>query len=92
MKDKFKWPLINNNVSELDRDVLSKFILENDRFTNGIKVIEFEELWSKWLGINHSVMLNSGTSGNYISIFYAEWGRKMNRPAHDPLREAEQVF
>jgi CDP-6-deoxy-D-xylo-4-hexulose-3-dehydrase len=68
MKDKFKWPLINNNVSELDRDVLSKFILENDRFTNGIKVIEFEELWSKWLGINHSVMLNSGTSGNYISI------------------------
>jgi CDP-6-deoxy-D-xylo-4-hexulose-3-dehydrase len=68
MKDKFKWPLINNNVSELDRDVLSKFILENDRFTNGIKVFEFEKLWSKWLGINHSVMLNSGTSGNYISI------------------------
>lgn len=68
MKDKFKWPLINNNVSESDRNVLSKFILENDRFTNGIKVIEFEQLWSKWLGINHSVMLNSGTSGNYISI------------------------
>lgn len=68
MKDKFRWPLINDNVSESDRNVLSKFILENDRFTNGIKVIEFEELWSKWLGVNHSVMLNSGTSGNYISI------------------------
>jgi CDP-6-deoxy-D-xylo-4-hexulose-3-dehydrase len=68
MSDKFKWPLINDNITESDRNVLSDFILNNNRFTNGIKVINFEELWSKWLGVNYSVMLNSGTSGNYISI------------------------
>lgn len=64
----YTWPLINDNVSETDRKVLSDFILSNQRLTNGQKVREFEELWSKWLGVKHSVMVNSGNSGNFISI------------------------
>ena len=64
----YKWPLINDNVSEQDRKVLSDFILSNQRLTNGNKVREFENMWSKWLGVKHSVMINSGNSGNFISI------------------------
>ena len=65
----YKWPLINDNVSEQDRKVLSDFILSNQRLTNGNKVREFENMWSKWLGVKHSVMINSGNSGNVgISI------------------------
>ena len=64
----FKWPLINDNVTEQDRKVLSDFILSNQRLTNGEKVKEFEKIWSKWLGVKHSVMVNSGASGNFISI------------------------
>lgn len=64
----YKWPLINDNITTLDRKVLSDFILSNERLTNGKKVIEFENIWSKWLGTKRSVMVNSGTSGNYISI------------------------
>ena len=64
----FNWPLINDNVSQSDRKILSEFILSGERLTNGKKVIEFENIWSKWLGIKHSVMVNSGASANYISI------------------------
>jgi len=68
MNKDYKWPLINDNITTLDRKVLSDFILSNERLTNGKKVIEFENIWSKWLGTKRSVMVNSGTSGNYISI------------------------
>lgn len=64
----YQWPLINDNVSQKDREVLSDFILSNQRLTNGLKVREFENMWSKWLGIKHSVMVNSGASGNFLSI------------------------
>ena len=64
----YKWPLINDNISESDRMVLSEFLLSNQRLTNGEKVKEFENIWSKWLGVKNSTMVNSGSSGNYISI------------------------
>jgi len=68
MNKDYKWPLINDNITNSDRKVLSDFILSNERLTNGKKVIEFENIWSKWLGTKRSVMVNSGTSGNYVSI------------------------
>lgn len=68
MSKDYKWPLINDNITNSDRKVLSDFVLSNERLTNGKKVIEFENMWSKWLGTKRSVMVNSGTSGNYISI------------------------
>lgn len=64
----YQWPLINDNVSQRDREVLSDFILSNQRLTNGLKVREFEDMWSKWLSVKHSVMVNSGASGNFLSI------------------------
>tara|TARA_R110000868_G_scaffold62172_2_gene188094 strand:- start:36 stop:1199 length:1164 start_codon:yes stop_codon:yes gene_type:complete len=64
----FNWSLINDNVTKRDREVLADFCLNGERFTNGPKVKEFEQIWSDWLGVNHSVMVNSGASANYISI------------------------
>ena len=68
----FNWPLINDNVSTTDRQVLSDFILSGERLTNGPKVKEFENIWSNWLGTKHSVMVNSGALANYISIAIAK--------------------
>ena len=62
----FKWPLINNNISQQDKRALSDFVLNTDRFTNGPKVKEFEKAWSNWLGVKHTVFVNSGASANYI--------------------------
>lgn len=68
MYQDFKWPLINDNISKEDREVLADFVLNGKRFTNGEKVREFETIWSKWLGVKHSTMVNSGSSGNFISM------------------------
>ena len=42
-QNSFSWPLINNNISPEDKKVLSDFVLNTDRFTNGPKVVEFEK-------------------------------------------------
>ena len=64
----YNWPLINDNISKEDRVVLADFAINGKRFTNGEKVREFESIWSKWLGVKHSTMVNSGSSGNFISM------------------------
>ena len=63
----FKWPLINNNISQEDKQILADFVLNTNRFTNGPKVKEFEKAWSEWLGVKYSVMVGSGAAGNYIT-------------------------
>ena len=63
----YDWPLINDNISQRDKEALSYFILKSNRFTNGPKVAEFEEKWSKWLGVKYSVMVGSGAAANYIT-------------------------
>lgn len=63
----FEWPLINDNITQHDKQVLSDFILNTNRFTNGPKVQEFEEAWSEWLGVKYTCMVGSGAAGNYIT-------------------------
>jgi len=65
---KFSWPLMNNNINHLDKKALIKFINSTDKFTNGIKVKNFEKKWSKWLGVKYSTFVNSGSSANLISL------------------------
>ena len=69
---RYNWPLINDNITQSDRLALSNFCLYGERFTNGEKVKEFEKAWSEWLGVKHSVMVNSGASANYIQIAIAK--------------------
>ena len=66
-QNRFNWPLINDNILQSDKEVLADFILNSNRFTNGPKVREFEEAWSKWLGVKYSIMVGNGASANYIT-------------------------
>ena len=59
---------MDNIIEKDDVDALVSFLKTTDRFTNGPKVSEFEAQWSKWRGTEKSVMVNSGASGNYLSI------------------------
>ena len=62
------WPLMEETITLKDRLKMAAFVLTSSRLTNGPKVREFEEKWSQWLGVKHSVFVNSGSSANYISI------------------------
>lgn len=61
-------PLMSNNIKREDVDALIDFLEHTDRFTQGPKVKEFEAAWSKWLGVKHSLFVNSGSSANFITM------------------------
>ena len=64
---KFNWPLINDNITQDDKNALIDFLnVPNVRFTQGEKVREFENSWSEWLGSKHSTFVNSGASANFV--------------------------
>ena len=63
------WPLMVNNISRTDLDGLIDYLRQDDpKLTHGPKVREFEKIWSEWLGVKYSVMLNSGASANEITM------------------------
>lgn len=61
-------PLMHNNILPEDKEVLIDFLRTTDHFTNGPKVQEFERAWSEWLGVKHTVFVNSGASANFITM------------------------
>ncbi len=66
---KFNHLLMENNITRSDMDSVRKFINQkNIILTQSKKVKQFEEKWSKWLGVKYSVYVNSGSSANFISI------------------------
>ncbi len=66
---KIVWPLMNNNISRSDLDSLIDYLRQDDpKLTHGPLVHKFEEAWSEWLGVDHSVMLNSGSSANDLTM------------------------
>jgi len=64
----FKWPLMEDNVSREDLDVLINFLQGMPRLTQSENVRALEREWSAWLGVRHSVFVNSGASANLITM------------------------
>ena len=62
------WPLMENNITHEDLNVLIKFLKEEPILTQSKNVKAFEEEWSKWLGVKYSVFVNSGASANYLTM------------------------
>ena len=63
------WPLMHNNITREDRDALIAFIDdESTFFTQSTQVRAFEREWSEWLGVAHSVFVNSGASANLVTM------------------------
>ena len=63
-------PLMYNNITKDDLNCIVDYIKDKDNLilTQSIKVKEFEEKWSEWLGVKYSVFVNSGSSANLITL------------------------
>lgn len=61
-------PLMNDNITAEDVNVLIDFLKNNNIFTQNKNVREFERQWSEWLGVKYSVFVNSGSSANFITM------------------------
>jgi CDP-6-deoxy-D-xylo-4-hexulose-3-dehydrase len=66
----FNLPLMDDNITRDDVNQVIEFLQQDPipKLTNGPKVKEFEEKWSEWLGVKHSLMVNSGTAANELTI------------------------
>jgi len=63
------WPLMKNNIARQDLDAVIKFLQQDDPIlTQSKNVVAFEEEWSQWLCVKHSVFVNSGSSANQITM------------------------
>lgn len=63
-----KWKLMQDTITLKDRLKIAKFVLTTKQFTNGKMVKVFEELWSEWLGVKHSLFVSSGSTANFLLI------------------------
>lgn len=63
------WPLMRNNITRADLDTLIEFLKQDDPILTQSRNVEaFEREWSEWLGVKHSVFVNSGSSANEITM------------------------
>jgi len=81
-----KFPLMRNNILREDLNAVIMHLEQDDPIlTNGPNVRQFEQEWSEWLGVKHSVFVNSGASANLLTmailkIRYPEGGEVITPP------------
>lgn len=61
-------PLMHNNIVREDMDAVIEFLKGDPILTQSANVRAFEEEWSRWLGVKHSVFVNSGSSANILTL------------------------
>jgi CDP-6-deoxy-D-xylo-4-hexulose-3-dehydrase len=66
---RLRWPLMKNNILREDLDAVCDLLRQDDPvLTQGPQVRAFEEEWSAWLGVRHSILVNSGSSANLVTL------------------------
>ena len=60
---------MNNNITRADLDALIAYLgQDSPMLTQSRQVRLFEQEWSDWLGVKHSVFVNSGSSANLLTM------------------------
>jgi CDP-6-deoxy-D-xylo-4-hexulose-3-dehydrase len=63
------WPLMQNNITRADLDAVIAFLEDDDPILTQAKHVRaFEEAWASWVGVRHSVFVNSGSSANLVTL------------------------
>lgn len=64
-----RFPLMRNNILRQDLDAVIEHLKQDDPIlTHGANVRAFEAEWSAWLGVKHSVFVNSGAAANLLTM------------------------
>ena len=68
--NQFYLPLMDDNINREDVNSVIDFLNQDPipKLTNGPKVVEFEKQWSEWVGVKHSLFVNSGASANELTM------------------------
>ena len=71
----FYLPLMDDNINREDVNSIIDFLNQDPipKLTNGPKVVEFEKQWSEWVGVKHSLFVNSGASANELTMLVLKY-------------------
>lgn len=75
-----RYHLAEDTIDSKDIDALIGWLKTYPRLTKSKLTVEFEDKWSAWLGVRHSVFCNSGSSANllmYAALLHS--GRLRNK-------------
>jgi len=75
---KINWRLMDNAITFSEKVKMALFVLTSNKFTNGPKVKEFEDVWSKWVGSKYSLFVSSGSTANSLLIAAIKEKYKLN--------------
>ena len=68
---KIKYPLAKETINERDIDELCKWLKSYPRLTKGQLTWDVEDAWANFIGTNHAVFNNSGSSANLLMVYAA---------------------
>ena len=61
----------------IDKKDLINWLKEDKQLTKGELTLEFEKQWSEFIGVKHSIMVNSGSSANLAMIYSLILSKKL---------------
>jgi len=61
--------LVKDTINKDDISELIRWLKTEPQLTKGKETLEFERQWSEWLGVKHSVFVNSGSSANLAIVY-----------------------
>ena len=61
--------LAQDTISKEDINELIKWLETYPQLTKSTKTKEFEKAWSNWMGVKHSIFVNSGSSANLLMLY-----------------------
>ena len=66
-----KYPLAKETINSEDIDALCEWLKGYPRLTKGKLTLEVEAEWAKYIGTDHAVFNNSGSSANLLMVYAA---------------------
>src|SRR6266566_4820924 len=85
-REDLQWPLMANNITRADLDAAIELLRQDDPIlTHSKNVQAFEQEWSEWLGVKHSIFVNSGASANLLTIAALKYTRGLGEIIVPPL-------
>jgi len=73
----YKFPLATATWDQCEYDALQN-VITSGMFSMGQKVFEFERQFASYLGVKHSVMVNSGSSANLLMVAALVYSKNPN--------------
>ncbi len=69
--------LVQDTIDNQDIDQLISWLQTYPRLTKGNVTIDFEKKFANWIGSDHAVFVNSGSSANLLMIYALKYSNKL---------------